>query len=144
MQDQQNFRSLRQGERIFYLPNAWDAASACLAAKAGATAVATSRAALCWSLGYADGGAVPITELVAAVRRMTRVLHIPLSVDLEDGYSSDPEEVADLVQVMHDCGFVGINLEDGDGSSDLLVAKIMELRSRHKLSDMSMRERTSI
>lgn len=138
------FRSLHRRHGVFYLPNAWDAASACLAVKAGAPAVATSSAALCWSLGYADGGAVPKTELIAAVQRMTRVLNVPLSVDLEDGYSSNPDEVADFVQEIHGCGVVGINLEDGEGSSELLATKIQAIRSRHSLAEMFINARTDV
>ncbi len=138
------FRSLHRRQGVFYLPNAWDAASACLAAKAGAPAVATSSAALCWSLGYADGGAVPKAELIAAVQRMTRVLNVPLSVDLEDGYSSSPEEVADLVQEIHGCGVVGINLEDGEGSSELLASKIEAIRSRPLLAGVFINARTDV
>ncbi len=136
------FRSLNRRDGLFYLPNAWDAASACLAVKAGAPAVATSSAALCWSLGYADGGTVPKSELIAAVRRMTRVLSVPLTVDIEDGYSSHPEEVADFVQELHDGGVVGINLEDGTGSSKLLATKIQAIRSRHTLAEIFINART--
>lgn len=138
------FRSLHQRPGVFYLPNVWDAASACLAVKAGAPAVATSSAALCWSLGYEDGGAIPKPELIAAVRRITRVLNVPLSVDIEDGYSSNPEEVADFVQVMHDSGVVGINLEDGEGSSGLLARKIQAIRSRGTLAEMFVNARTDV
>lgn len=138
------FRSLHRRQGVFYLPNAWDAASACLAVKAGAPAVATSSAALCWSLGYADGGALPKSELIAAVKRMTRVLDVPLSVDLEDGYSNDPEEVADLVQEIHRCGVVGINIEDGDGTSEQLAAKIRAIRSRGSLSELFINARTDV
>ncbi|MFY7974809.1 MAG: isocitrate lyase/PEP mutase family protein [Rubrivivax sp.] len=138
------FRSLHRRDGVFCLPNAWDAASACLAAKAGAPAVATSSAALCWSLGYADGGSVPKSELIAAVQRMTRVLNVPLSVDLEDGYSRNPEEVADLVQEIHRGGAVGINLEDGEGSSELLAAKIQAIRSRQSLAEVFINARTDV
>jgi 2-methylisocitrate lyase-like PEP mutase family enzyme len=138
------FRSLHRRQGVFYLPNAWDAASACLAVKAGAPAVATSSAALCWSLGYADGGAVPKSELIAAVQRMTRVLNVPLSVDIEDGYGSNPEEVADFVQELHGCGVVGINLEDGEGPSELLATKIQAIRSRHELAEMFINARTDV
>lgn len=138
------FRFLHRRHGIFFLPNAWDAASACLAVKAGAPAVATSSAALCWSLGYADGGAVPKPELVAAVRRMTRVLDVPLSVDIEDGYSSDPQEVADLVGELHAAGVVGINLEDGEGPSERLAMKIQAIRSRHTLAGMFINARTDV
>jgi 2-methylisocitrate lyase-like PEP mutase family enzyme len=139
-----SFRALHRAQGVFCLPNAWDAASACLAVKAGAPAVATSSAALCWSLGYADGGALPRSELIAAVKRMTRVLGVPLSVDVEDGYSSHPDEVADLVQQIHSAGVVGINIEDGAGPSELLADKIRAIRARGSLSELFINARTDV
>ncbi|MEJ6004347.1 isocitrate lyase/phosphoenolpyruvate mutase family protein [Paucibacter sp. AS339] len=122
------FISLHHTPTPFLLPNAWDAASARLLQETGAAAVATSSAALAWSLGYADGGALPQDELLAAIRRIARVLQVPLSVDLENGYSDQPELVADLALAVANCGVAGINLEDGDGAPDLLVQKIRAIR----------------
>ncbi len=34
----------------------------------------------------ADGGALPRAKLMAAIRRIARVIDVPLSVDLEDGF----------------------------------------------------------
>jgi len=123
------FQALHQAPAPLLLPNAWDAASARLFELAGAPAIATSSASLAWSLGYADGGALPPAELLAAVRRLARVLSVPLSVDLEDGYSADPAAVAALARAVADAGAVGINLEDGDQAPALLAAKIAAIRS---------------
>jgi 2-methylisocitrate lyase-like PEP mutase family enzyme len=65
-------------------------------------------------------------------------------VDIEDGYGSNPEEVADFVQELHDCGVVGINLEDGEGPSELLATKIEAIRSRHALAEMFINARTDV
>lgn len=113
----------------FMLPNAWDAGSAAIFQQLGAPAIATSSAAMAWSLGYRDGSALPREELLAAVRRLARVVHLPLSIDLEDGYSDNIAEVVDLVQQLHACGVIGINLEDGAGSPELLAAKIRGIRA---------------
>lgn len=110
------------------LPNAWDAASAALFQRAGARAVATSSAALAWSLGYADGSTLPRQELLAAVARIQRVLSVPLSVDLEDGYSDCARQVADLVVDLAHLGVAGINLEDGAQPPHLLVEKLAACR----------------
>lgn len=110
------------------LPNAWDAASAALFQRAGACAVATSSAALAWSLGYADGSALPRQELIAAITRIQRVMTVPLTVDLEDGYSDSAQDVAALVLELAQAGVAGINLEDGDQEPSLLVDKIAACR----------------
>lgn len=69
----QRFMQLHQQSQPFILVNVWDAASLMLAQQQGAVAVATSSAALAWSLGYADGSALPATELIAAVHRLQRL-----------------------------------------------------------------------
>ena len=95
-----------------------------------APAVATTSAGLAWSNGYPDGDALPVELLVASVRAIARVLTVPLTVDLEGGYSSDPAKVAETVAALLDAGVVGINLEDGSAPPDLLAAKIERVKER--------------
>ncbi|MGD0143661.1 MAG: isocitrate lyase/phosphoenolpyruvate mutase family protein, partial [Rhizomicrobium sp.] len=54
---------------------------------------------------------------------------IPVSVDCEAGFSSNPEMVADFVIALARAGAVGINLEDGTAPPDLLAAKIAAIKS---------------
>ncbi len=122
------FVALHQADAPLLLPNAWDAASARLWQEAGASAVATSSAAVAWSRGYPDGGGLPREELLGSLRGIVQVTNVPVTADIEDGYSDDPEAVAQLVAEVVSCGAVGINLEDGRGSPDLLVAKIQAIR----------------
>jgi 2-methylisocitrate lyase-like PEP mutase family enzyme len=129
MSDQHaTFKALHAGPAPLLLPNAWDAASTVLLQLDGAAAVATSSSAVAWSLGYGDGGLLPREELLGAIRRIMRVARVPVSVDMENGYSDDPTAVADLVAEVASSGIAGINLEDGAGSPDLLVAKIAAIR----------------
>src|SRR5277367_3145964 len=95
------------------LPNAWDAGSARLFESLGATAIATTSAGVAWALGYKDGRLLPVDEAVAVASRMARVLTVPLSVDVENGYSDNPQKVADNVMRLVDLGVAGINIEDG-------------------------------
>lgn len=122
------FKSLHIATGPLVIPSAWDAASAALFAREGATAIATSSAALAWSLGYADGGQLPRGELLAAITRIQRVIQIPLTVDLEDGYSDAPQAVSGLVGEVAALGVAGINLEDGAKGSDVLAGKIAACR----------------
>ena len=41
---------------------------------------------------------------------------LPVSADVEAGYSADPQRVAETVSAVIDAGAVGINLEDGSAS----------------------------
>lgn len=124
----QTFRALHQTSSPLFLPTAWDAASAVLAAQTGAKAVGTSSAALAWSLGFADGGHLPSDVLCEAITRIVARLHVPLSVDIEDGYISDAEKVAVLVKRLHALGVVGINIEDGEQSPSVLAEKITAIK----------------
>lgn len=142
----QIFRNLHQGPGLLLLPNAWDAVSARLIENLGAKAVATTSAGLAWSNGYPDGNVLPEEQLVAAVREIARVIRVPLTVDIEAGYSDDPDAVASLVARILDVGVVGINIEDGAGSADLLCKKIAAIRDQgtHLGCDLFINTRTDV
>jgi O6-methylguanine-DNA--protein-cysteine methyltransferase len=53
----------------------------------------------------------------------------PLSVDLENGYSDDPLEVAEHVKRVLEVGAVGINIEDATDTPELLARKIEAIKS---------------
>lgn len=125
----ETFRRLHQ-EGLLILANAWDAGSARLIETVGARAIATTSAGVAWSHGYADGDLLPVPLLLTTVRDIARVVRVPLTVDCEGGYSSDPAAVADTIAAVVDAGAVGINLEDGSSGPDLLCAKVERIKSR--------------
>lgn len=122
------FRKLHQQAQPLRLPNVWDAGSAVQIENLGAQAVATSSAAVAWSLGYPDGNTVPQHLYLAQVALIARVIRIPLSVDIESGYSRTPEEVGEAVARFIDLGAIGINIQDGTSEPDLLARKIEAAR----------------
>ncbi len=126
------FRALHAPGRILVLPNAWDATSARMAQELGAEAIATSSAAVAWCHGYPDGDIVPNETVFAAVKEIARVISVPLSVDSEGGYSSDPEQVAAFVLQLIEFGVAGINLEDGGSPPELLCGKIAAIKRAAK------------
>jgi len=111
------------------LANAWDAATARMIESLGAKAIATTSAAVAWSHGYADGDVLPVPLLCATVAAIARVIRVPLSVDLEGGYADDPARVGEVARAVMEAGGVGINIEDGTGSPELLCAKIEQVKS---------------
>jgi len=142
-----SFRALHGGERVLILPNAWDAASASLFVSVGAKAIATTSAGLAWSCGYADGGTLSAAALRSAVESICRIAAgTPVSVDLEDGYSDDPEEVAALVMDLCALGAVGINIEDRAGDPELLARKIEAVKRAARASggDVFVNARTDV
>jgi len=115
------FRKLHDRSKILVLPNAWDAASATIFEAAGFPALATTSSGVANSLGYPDGEAVSRDEMLAAVARIARVLKVPLSADIEAGYSAEMENLTATIRATIEAGAVGINLEDGthDGTRQL-------------------------
>jgi 2-methylisocitrate lyase-like PEP mutase family enzyme len=122
------FRALHQ-TGLLILPNAWDAGSARVIEQAGAKAIATSSAAVAWAHGYPDGEALPSDALLATVRAIARTVRIPVSADIEAGYATDAEAAAAFAARVVEAGAVGVNVEDGAGSPDLLVAKIARMKA---------------
>jgi 2-methylisocitrate lyase-like PEP mutase family enzyme len=122
------FRQLHQGPELLRLANAWDAGSARLIESLGAPAVATTSAGLAWSLGYADGHNMPASAAIAAAQNIVRVLNVPLTVDMENGYSDKPATVAAYIMLLVDSGVAGINIEDGGDAPVLLARKVEAIK----------------
>ncbi|MEC4724467.1 isocitrate lyase/phosphoenolpyruvate mutase family protein [Shewanella sp. D64] len=126
------------------LVNVWDAASAVLLQESGAKALATSSASRARSLGYPYGQVLPRQEFIGAVSRIVRVSKLPVSVDIESGYSDSPSEVVSLVTELVNLGVIGINLEDGDQQPELLMAKIAAIRASKSCRNLFINARTDV
>src|SRR5258707_12081618 len=124
----ETFHALHRQKDILILPNAWDAGSAKVIEDAGAKAIATSSAGVAWALGYPDGDTLPPRMLAELTARITDVIRIPLSVDFEGAYTKNPAKVAENLKPIIDAGAVGINIEDGEGTPELLAKKIENAR----------------
>ena len=111
-------------EGLLILTNVADATGARIVEQLGCKAVATSSAAVAWAHGYADGNALPLERLVSTVESIARVISLPLTVDVEAGYSDDLTRVAQVIEAVIAAGAVGINIEDGASAPELLVRKI--------------------
>ncbi|GAA1607456.1 isocitrate lyase/phosphoenolpyruvate mutase family protein [Actinoplanes couchii] len=100
------------------LPNVWDDGSAALAGRAGAGAVATTSGGVAWSLGRPDGEGLSVNDMIAAVRRITATVSVPVSADVEGGYG----DVAATVRAVIDAGAAGVNIEDSRNGELLPVS----------------------
>ncbi len=103
------FRDLH--ERFFVMANAWDGASARLLADAGFAALATSSAALAWSLGKRDG-TVTRREAIDNAAMIARHTGLPVNGDFESGYGVTPTEVAETITSAIEAGVAGCSIED--------------------------------
>jgi 2-methylisocitrate lyase-like PEP mutase family enzyme len=138
------FRALHHGPRALVIPNAWDALSARIVESCGATAIATPSAALAWSHGKPDGQFLSLDTLVSTVRETTAAVSIPVSVDLERGWSDDPAAVVDAVARVVDAGAVGVNLEDGAFAPELLARKIRACKANASTAHVFVNARTDV
>ena len=137
------FEALHAGPDVLVLPNAWDGGSARVTEIAGAKAIATSSAAVAWAHGYPDGEALPLDILLNTVREIARVVSVPITADIEAGYTQDDSSCAENVGYVVDAGASGINIEDGTGSPDLLCDKIAIIKQEHG-SDIWLNARTDV
>lgn len=116
------FRKLHHGPSILRICNVWDGASARIVERAGFPAVATGSAGVAFSLGYPDTEALSLAEMLGQVRRITRMVSLPVSADLMAGYDDVERTAAGLVEA----GGVGLNMEDYRGGKLLDVGAQQE------------------
>ncbi len=125
----ERFRKLHGGPRILALPNAWDAVSARILEEAGYPAIATSSAAIAFSLGYPDGQRISRDEMLEAVARIARAVRVPVTADMESGYGTTAKDMVETAKAVIAAGAIGMNLEDvtgDDESSQVDLALQME------------------
>jgi len=141
-----DFRALHAPGDVLVLPNAWDAGSAALIESCGARAIATSSAAVAWAKGFPDGEKLPSELLLDEVSEIVLAIKVPLSVDIESGFSNDPARVARLAGELIELGAVGINIEDGREPPELLAAKIAAVKREAKSlgCDLFVNARTDV
>ncbi|MET0939437.1 MAG: isocitrate lyase/phosphoenolpyruvate mutase family protein [Gaiellaceae bacterium] len=107
------FGELHERERLFVMPNPWDAGSARILAAAGFEALATTSAGYAWSIGKLDQE-VTREELVAHVADLSAATELPLNVDSERCYPEDQGGVAETVRQLAEAGAAGCSIEDYD------------------------------
>jgi 2-methylisocitrate lyase-like PEP mutase family enzyme len=110
---------LHHQPRLLILPNIWNPIGARLLQAKGFPAAATASAAIAESLGYPDGEQLQWKTMLAAVARIVRSVEIPVSVDIESGYSESLHGLREHTAQLLDAGAAGLNIEDSwqDGAS---------------------------
>jgi 2-methylisocitrate lyase-like PEP mutase family enzyme len=124
------FRDLHHTEGAFVLPNAWDVPSALAYLADGFTAIGTTSFGVSSSHGHPDGGRATQQANVDLALALAP-LDCYVSLDIEDGYSDAPDEVADYVAQLT---VAGINIEDSTAEKlvdpDAMAAKIAAIKKR--------------
>lgn len=127
------FKELHHSVFPLVLPNAWDSGSAMAFIAAGFPAIGTTSFGVAASSGMPDGDRSSQTGTLELIKQIGR-LPAHVTVDVEDGYSDDPEEVASFVSRLADLGAAGINLEDSRSGHlvdpAMICAKILAIKER--------------
>ena len=107
------FSALHVRGEPLVLYNIWDAGSAVAVAGSGAKAVATGSWSVAAAHGYPDGEVIPLDMVELIVQRIACSVDVPVTVDLEGAYATEPEQVAENVARIVRAGAIGVNFEDG-------------------------------
>lgn len=125
-----SFGDLHRGPAPLVLPNAWDVPSALAFVAAGFAAVGTTSFGVAASHGRPDGDRATAAANVALAHAL-RPVPCLVSVDIEDGYADDPDEVAGYAA---DLPAAGVNIEDSSFGRlvdpGVLAAKIAAIKRR--------------
>ncbi len=112
----ERFRTLHEGPEILLLPGVWDVVSARIFAAEGFPALGTTSAGICWSVGREHGW----PAFLEASKRIADSVPIPVSFDIESGFSDQLEGIVGHVSQVIDAGACGINIEDGFADGTLV------------------------
>jgi 2-methylisocitrate lyase-like PEP mutase family enzyme len=86
------FKLLHEKPESFIIPNPWDSGTAKLLTNLGFLALATTSAGLAFSLGRPDlSRKLTLEEVLNNAKEIIEASELPVSADLENGYSDSPE-----------------------------------------------------
>lgn len=104
--------SLHTSGELLVLPNVWDPIGARVLERQGYPAIATASAAIAESLGYADGENIRLETMLEILFRISRNVSVPVTADIEAGYSDTVDALKETIVRIMETGVVGVNIED--------------------------------
>ena len=117
----QQLRDLHHQERPVIFANAWDVISARVVEEAGFPAIATTSAGIANVLGYPDSQHIQCEEMLEVVSRIARAVRVPITADMESGYSKTSLQMYSTAEKLIESGAVGLNLEDSEDDESKLL-----------------------
>lgn len=115
MNTQKEFYDLHRSG-TFVLVNVHDVGAAMLAEAAGAKALATTSGGHAYTCGKRDAaGVMTRDQSIERAAEICSAVDIPVSIDAENGWGHSPEEVAETIRLLIDCGAAGASIEDWSG-----------------------------
>lgn len=103
---------LHHADNPLILPNIWDVLGAKLLENLGYPAIATASASIAYANGYPDGEKIPFSDLLSMLSRISTSVNIPVTADIEGGYSIDDTRFRENIKLLIKTGIAGINIED--------------------------------
>ena len=113
---------LHHNGKLLVLPNIWDPLGAALLESLGYAAVATASASIALSNGYQDGENIPFKELLEVLKKVVRSVQIPVTADIESGYTKSNAELKENIKMLLDVGIAGINFEDTNKDDKTIIS----------------------
>ncbi len=107
-----DFAALHVAGTPVILFNAWDAGSAQAIARGGAKAIATGSWSVAAAQGFSDAEGLPVELAITNAERIVGAVDLPVSIDFEGGYATDPDGVAANFARLAATGAIGCNFED--------------------------------
>ncbi len=107
----ERFAELHRAPHAFIIPNPWDTGTARILEQLGFQALATTSAGFAFAAGHPDSGS-DREAMLAHVAAIAESSSLPVSADLQDCYSRDPDAAAETIVAAAACGAVGGSIED--------------------------------
>ena len=139
------FRQLHEAG-CFVIPNPWNVGTARYLQGLGFPALATTSSGHAHSQGYADG-AQSRDAALAHYRELAAATDVPLNADFENGFSDDPDGVAENVARCIATGVAGLSIEDSPEQRNYAALRLRacdRARKSRARSDRSRRRRRCI
>lgn len=110
------FKELHLTDAAFIMANAWNAGSAVMLEHCGFKAIGTTSAGIAFCRGLPDyEGALRFEDALEETNRISAAVDVPVSMDAENGYGHDPEDISINVLKIAKAGAVGASIEDYTG-----------------------------
>lgn len=115
-----DFLALHQRGNPLLIPNPWDVGSARILEHLGFAALATTSSGFAAALGRRDGS-VSRAEALEHAAAVAAAVGVPVSADLENGFSDDPSGVAETARGAAAAGLAGFSIEDAARHADVPI-----------------------
>ncbi len=123
------FQALHQRDGAFIIPNPWDVGGACLLARLGFEALATTSMGYAFSQGRLDN-TLGREQTLAYAAEIATATNLPVTADLENGFSDNPVAVAETIRMAASAGVVGGSIEDSTGRTHDPIYEIARATER--------------